>query len=78
MFIKFKLNKPYKHIIRGNKNMRKSRKTNNLTVGIIFTIVVAVVGYFNTSSQVTPKTVAQNSYELNSIDRKSTRLNSSH
>ena len=47
--------------------MRKSRKTKNLTVWIIFTIVVAVVGYFNTSSQVTPKTVAQNSYELNSI-----------
>lgn len=47
--------------------MRKSRKIKNLTVGIIFTIVVAVVGYFNTNSQVTPKTVAQNSYELNSI-----------
>ena len=47
--------------------MRKSRKIKNLTVGIIFTIVVAVVGYFNTSSQITPKTVAQNSYELNSI-----------
>lgn len=47
--------------------MRKSRKTKNLTVGIIFAIVVAVVGYFNTNSQGTPKTVAQNSYELNSI-----------
>ena len=47
--------------------MRKSRKIKNLTVGIIFTIVVAVVGYFNTNSQGTPKTVAQNSYELNSI-----------
>lgn len=47
--------------------MRKTKKIKNLTVGIIFTIVVAVVGYFNTNSQGTPKTVAQNSYELNSI-----------
>lgn len=47
--------------------MRKTKKIKNITLGIAFTAIVAIAGYFNTSSQVTPKTVAQNSYELNSI-----------
>lgn len=47
--------------------MRKTKKIKNLTLGIAFTAIVALSGYFNTSSQVTPKTVAQNSYALNNI-----------
>lgn len=47
--------------------MRKTKKIKNLIYGITLTATIAIVGYFNTNSQVTPKTVAQNSYDLNNI-----------
>ena len=45
MFIKFILNKPYKHIIRGINQMKSKEKSGITLIALIVTIIVHLVPY---------------------------------